>query len=49
MHNAVHRAVGSEEPQGYDHQISAGGELTARYMLARQNLWYAVPTGHVEV
>jgi hypothetical protein len=49
LHNAVHRAVGSEEPQGYDHQISAGGELTARYMLARQNLWYADPAGHVEV
>jgi hypothetical protein len=49
LHNAVHRAVGSEEPQGYNHQISDGGELTARYMLARQNLWYADPTGHVEV
>ena len=49
LHNAVHRAVGSEEPQGYDHQISAGGELTARYMLARQNLWYRHPAGHVEV
>jgi hypothetical protein len=34
---------------GYDHRISAGGELTARYMLARQNLWYADPAGHVEV
>jgi len=49
VHNAVHRAVGSEEPRGYDHQISAGGEPTARYMLARQNLWYADPAGHVEI
>jgi hypothetical protein len=49
LHNAVHRAVGSEEAQGYDHQISAGGEPTARYMLARHNLLYADPAGHVEV
>lgn len=25
LHDAVHRAVGSEAPQGYAHQISAGG------------------------
>lgn len=49
LHNAVHRAVGGEEPQGYEHQISAGGELTARYMLARQKLWYADPASRVEV
>jgi hypothetical protein len=49
LHNAVHKAVGSDEPQGYDHQISAGGEPTARYLIARHNLWYADPTGHVDV
>ena len=49
LHNAVHRTVGTEEPQGYDHQISAGGELTARYRLARQTLWYADPAGHIEI
>jgi hypothetical protein len=49
LHDAVHRAVGSEAPQGYDHQISDGGELTARYTVARQNLWYADPAGHVDV
>jgi hypothetical protein len=49
LHNAVHRAVGSEEPQGYEHQISAGGEPTARYTLARHNLWYADPTGRIDV
>jgi hypothetical protein len=49
LHDAVHKAVGSEEPQGYDHQISAGGEPTARYMLARHNLVYADPTDHVDV
>ena len=45
----VHEAVGSEKPQGYDHQISAGGEPTARYMLARHNLVYADPTGRIDV
>jgi hypothetical protein len=49
LHNAVHRAVGSEAPQGYDHQISAGGEPTARYAIARHSLWYADPTGRVDV
>ncbi len=49
LHNAVHDAVGSETPQGYDHQISAGGELTARYMIARHKLVYADPTGRVDV
>jgi hypothetical protein len=49
LHDTVHKAVGSEEPQGYDHQISAGGEPTARYLLARHKLVYADPTGHVDV
>ncbi len=49
LHNAVHRAVGSEAPQGYDHQISAGGEPTARYSLARHDLVYADPTGRIDV
>jgi hypothetical protein len=49
LHNAVHRAVGSEEPRGYDHQISAGGEPTARYTLARHKLVYADPTGRIDV
>lgn len=49
LHNAVHRAVGSETAQGYDHQISAGGEPTARYTLARHELVYADPAGHIDV
>ncbi len=49
LHDLVHEAVGSEKPQGYDHQISAGGEPTARYMLARHNLVYADPTGRIDV
>jgi hypothetical protein len=49
LQNAIHKVVGSERPQGYDHQISAGGEPTARYSLARHNLWYADPTGRIDV
>lgn len=49
LHDLVHEAVGSEKPQGYDHQISAGGEPTARYMLARHKLVYADPAGRVDV
>jgi hypothetical protein len=49
LHSAVHELVGSEPPLGYDHQISAGGEPTARYTLARQKLWIADPSGLVDV
>ncbi len=49
LHSAVHELVGSEAPRGYDHQISAGGEPTARYTLARQKLWIADPSGHIDV
>ncbi|MDY6949016.1 MAG: lipid A deacylase LpxR family protein [Pseudomonadota bacterium] len=49
LHSAVHELVGSESPRGYDHQISAGGEPTARYTLARQKLWIADPSGHIDV
>ncbi|HKU16564.1 MAG TPA: lipid A deacylase LpxR family protein [Steroidobacteraceae bacterium] len=49
LHDLVHEAVGSDAPQGYDHQISAGGEPTARYMLARHDLVYADPTGRIDV
>jgi hypothetical protein len=49
LHNTVHELVGSESPNGYDHQISAGGEPTARYTLARHNLLVADPSGRVDV
>jgi len=49
VHNAVHSLVGSENPQGYDHQISDGGEPTARYTLARHYLVVADPTGTIDV
>lgn len=32
---AIHRAFGGEQPVGWDHQISNGGEPTARYSFAR--------------
>ncbi|HSN73450.1 MAG TPA: lipid A-modifier LpxR family protein [Steroidobacteraceae bacterium] len=38
LHRAVHRASDTELPEGYDHQISAGGEPTARLMVARRRL-----------
>ena len=49
IHDTVHSVVGSESPQGYDHQISAGGEPTARYTLARHYLVVADPTGTMDV
>lgn len=49
LHTVVHEAVGSELPQGYHNQISAGGEPTARYTLARHHLWIANPAGTVDV
>jgi outer membrane protein LpxR len=35
-HRFVHRALGDERPLGWDHQISSGGEPTARYVQAQQ-------------
>jgi len=48
-HHAVHSVVGSERPRGYDHQVSAGGEPTARYTLARHYLLVANPSSTVDV
>jgi hypothetical protein len=49
LHNTVHDLVGSERPRGYDHQISAGGEPTARYTLARHKRWIANPSSTMDV
>src|SRR5690606_33649485 len=38
LHRAVHVAFGSREPRGYAHQISEGGEPTARYAVSRYRL-----------
>ena len=36
LHRGVHALVGDERPRGWEHQISAGGEPTARYVEAQQ-------------
>lgn len=36
LQNHVHKAVAGKQAQGWDNQISDGGELTGRYVLARQ-------------
>jgi len=36
----AHRALGSETPEGWQHQISSGGELTAKYSLGFQRAAY---------
>lgn len=38
MQKKIHGAIGLREPLGYGHQISEGGELTARYAVARHAL-----------
>ena len=46
LQNGVHSAMDIEEAEGWDHQISDGGEPTARYSVARQRLW---SSGHPNV
>lgn len=38
LHRGIHKIVGSAEPNGYDHQISAGGEPTFMYAASRYRL-----------
>jgi hypothetical protein len=49
LHSEVHELVGSDPVRGYDNQISAGGEPTARYTLARHHLWVANASDTVDV
>ncbi len=49
LHSAVHELVGSDPVEGYDNQISAGGEPTARYTLARHHLLLANASDTVDV
>ncbi len=37
--NSVHSRLGSAKAEGWDHQISAGGEPTFRYQIAYQKPW----------
>jgi hypothetical protein len=41
LHGAVHAAFGSRPPRGYRHQISDGGEPTARYAVSRYRLLHS--------
>ncbi len=38
LHRGFHRLIGSDTPNGYDHQISDGGEPTLKYTVRRQAL-----------
>lgn len=38
LQSGVHRLTGGDEPNGYDHQISDGGEPTFRYAVSRYAL-----------
>lgn len=48
---ALHNVLGQDEPRGWDHQISEGGEPTARYVVARLKLRAAgdAPGGRFEL
>lgn len=39
LQNEVHRITDSDRANGWDRQISDGGELTARYSIAKQTRW----------
>jgi len=41
LQNGIHSIVGSEKAQGWDNQISDGGELTFRYSIAHQKTTWA--------
>ena len=38
VQETVHAVIDSEQPRGWDNQISNGGELTARYAISKQRL-----------
>jgi hypothetical protein len=38
LHRGFHRLIGNDLPNGYDHQISEGGEPTLKYTVRRQAL-----------
>ena len=45
LQKGVHSFTGSDQPRGWDNQISEGGELTARYSVARQRLLFRSGSG----
>ena len=40
LQSGIHSITGSDQPRGWHNQISNGGELTARYSVARQHLLF---------
>ena len=40
LQRGLHSAIGNKQPEGWDHQISDGGELTAKYALSFQKAGY---------
>ncbi len=40
VQSQIHQVLGSNAPVGWNRQISDGGELTAKYSVARQQLFY---------
>ena len=45
IQDKIHSKIGSQRPQGWNSQISEGGEPTARYSVARQRLMYKSDSG----
>lgn len=45
LQEAVHSATSGDSPEGWDNQISDGGEITARYSVAKQKLIYDSQSG----
>ena len=48
IQNGVHKVIGSDRAEGWEHQVSDGGEPTFRYAVARQKI-LPVSTDNLEV
>ncbi|PTQ90153.1 lipid A deacylase LpxR family protein [Agitococcus lubricus] len=48
LQESIHQVTGSEPPQGWQHQIAKGGELTLKYSYAHQRLWYKQATMEIK-
>ena len=49
LQNVLHDVTGSQQAMGWRHQISAGGELTAKFGVARQALWWRTHLGRTDI
>ncbi len=48
IQNGVHKVIGSDRAEGWEHQVSDGGEATFRYAVARQKI-LPISTDRLEV